>query len=307
MKNLALIMIFFAFGACSSSKKEKSVMEPTHGESIKTFSKASGTSPRDVSSKKPKDSRSLASEQENREACYKGDLDACAYIGKFHYEKGNIKRATNFLTKSCDGGNPLGCYHLGWLQKERGNLEAAEINFRKSCDGGYFQGCVDLGHLAKDTGNLDEAADSYGRACEGYIPACGLLGDVEEKRGNLDKAMAAYELRCNGGEDIRTCMKVMGSEREKGNYREVESLYRRVCVEREFEEENDFHECFNFVLQPNGMFTQSYDDEPPRVRLSRPCFRGNPRKALDRRRYEKCIHIKNMMEMRDKVQRKTKK
>ena len=67
IKQLALVTIFFVFGACSSSKKEKSVMEPTtHGESsMMSSSKANGTNPRDVSGKKPGDSSSQANNQQN--------------------------------------------------------------------------------------------------------------------------------------------------------------------------------------------------------------------------------------------------
>ena len=325
IKQLALVTIFFAFGACSSSKKEKSVMEPTtHGDSsMMSSSKTSGTK-RGLSGKKAKDLRSLASEQENREACYRGDLEACAYVGKLYYERGNIRRASNSLKKSCDGGNPIGCYHLGNLEKGRDNLEEAEINFRKACDGGFFEGCVDLGHLFREEGNLDEATSLYRKACEGgYIPVCSLLGEVEEERGNTDEAVAAYELGCNGGEDFPICMKVMGLERERGNYREVESLYRRVCVERELEQ-NDFVECYNFALRMDFLKAKPWINFS--ISCSRPsgeadlrlrnaispnpyyfcvsCFRGNPRNALDRRRYKKCIHIQNMREMIFTVRKK---
>ena len=67
MKQFVLITIFFAFGACSSAKKEKSVMEPTTGESMMASSKAGETSPRDVSGEKQDSSSSKANNQQNPE------------------------------------------------------------------------------------------------------------------------------------------------------------------------------------------------------------------------------------------------
>ena len=254
-------------------------MEPRTGESMKTFSKASGTNQKSVSSKESKDSRSLASEEENREAC--------------------------------NGGNPVGCFWLGVSEYGRDNLDEAAVAFRKACDGGYSLGCYRFGLLEEKEGNLDEAEINYRKACDGGNPyGCNSLGVLEYHRGNIEQGLAILERSCNGGEGLFVCMKLMGLEQERGNYREVESLYRRVCAERDFfEGDIDRSKCMSFVFHPNG-FNRSYVDEPPRVNY-KSCSRIKPgtglgtrtRTALNRRRYKKCIHVKNMVEIQDEVRK----
>ena len=168
-------------------------MEPRTGESMKTFSKASGTNQKSVSSKESKDLRSLASAQEYRDACYKrGDFDSCVSLGRLEYHRGK-KDACH------KRGDLEACIIFGGAKEMEGNLDEAATAYGKACDGGNTNGCLWLGNLEQlKRGNLDEAAAAYEKGCDEGDPSnCLSLGMLEAKRGNPDAAETAYEKACD--------------------------------------------------------------------------------------------------------------
>ena len=231
-------------------------MEPTTGESMKTFSKTSGANPRNVSREKVRDlaSGSLwdrynnrlydtsedlvlagVSEQEQIELCDRGYFSVCNILGRLEFARGNHAKSDSLYRKSCDGGNRTGC-HLLWISaKYRNDHDEIEYARRK----------------------FDEISDFYKETC-----------DKREEEENVYR-----------GVDINRCINRMFVREKRGDYKEVESLYRKVCVERPT---NRF-ECIILVTVIVGQ-----ED-------SRSCSGGNLKSIA------KCTHFNNMKEMRDEV------
>ena len=92
-----------------------------------------------------------------RIACNENDMKACYMVGfitlggktavqtgKYTKSTKELKKASKFLRKACDGYSQESCALLGLLAEKRNNTKEAKILFKKSCDQSNHLGCFNF-------------------------------------------------------------------------------------------------------------------------------------------------------------------
>ena len=80
-----------------------------------------------------------------------GNLESDLEEGILQQGRGNLTKAMELYTKTCDGGLSLGCQNLGMMYKngqgtKQDNTKAADL-FTKGCEGGNARSCHNLGSM----------------------------------------------------------------------------------------------------------------------------------------------------------------
>lgn len=108
----------------------------------------------------------------------------------------NIKKAREYLIKSCNLNYPKGCHSIGLLETRDKRFDEAKKYFLKSCtipDGG---GCYSVGWLAeKHLQNLKEAKKYYQMSCDlKFRLGCYIVKKLYLKSCNSSSGQDCYHL-----------------------------------------------------------------------------------------------------------------
>ncbi|MCR9206293.1 MAG: hypothetical protein NXH75_17055, partial [Halobacteriovoraceae bacterium] len=156
------------------------------------------------------------------ENCFsRKDGPSCQFWRDFMIADGNVEKANNIMTTSCDFGVAIGCYELAWkLKKEQKSAESVTY-FDKACQLGEEKSCYELGlhHLKYDR---KRSLDYLISSCRGYHrQAC----DLREK---VDKYFVQKK-KCLDDNDPQACFLIASFEQDYGDKSLALKQYKKAC------------------------------------------------------------------------------
>ena len=142
--------------------------------------------------------------------------ESCFFLGK-SYQLGvgvtkDLRTATSFYRKACDGGYAPGCINLGFMYMNgygvNKDYPIAVSLYRKLCNGGNAPGCSSLGLMYVNGYGVGKdystAVSLFKKACDGgNAPGCSSLGFMYMNGYGVDKdyltAVSLFKKACDEG------------------------------------------------------------------------------------------------------------
>jgi len=116
---------------------------------------------------------------DSKEACQRGDMDACIHLGVAYYQGSivpkDLTKAEHYLALACKSDSMQGCHNLAVLhQKAVPNKEHMIQEYTKACNSGMYKSCHNLANIYKKGSygvikDDKKALGFYKKACEGEI------------------------------------------------------------------------------------------------------------------------------------------